>query len=70
MILERSTREGDSPVIEKIEIFVFIFLSTTGHGEPCGNQGGPPSKAKYTLATDSEQVPWGKGEKYPERVVK
>ena len=57
MILERSTREGDSPVIEKIEIFVFIFLSTTGHGESCGNQGGPPSKAKYMLATDSEQVP-------------
>ena len=27
--------------------------------------GGPPSKAKYSLATDSEQVPWGKGEKDP-----
>ena len=27
--------------------------------------GGPSSKAKYYLLTDSEQVPWGKGEKYP-----
>ena len=57
MALERSTIEGDSPVTEKIEIFVIVSLSTTGHGEPCGNPGGPPSKAKYKLATDSEQVP-------------
>jgi len=27
--------------------------------------GGPPSKAKYYLQIDSEQVPWGKGEKNP-----
>ena len=27
--------------------------------------GGPSSKAKYSLLTDSEQVPRGKGEKYP-----
>ena len=27
--------------------------------------GGPPSKAKYYLLTDSEPVPWGKGEKNP-----
>jgi hypothetical protein len=27
--------------------------------------GGPPSKPKYYLATDSEPVPWGKGEKNP-----
>ena len=31
------------------------------------NQRGPPRKAKYTLMTDSEQVPWGKGEKYPNK---
>ena len=30
-----------------------------------GNPGGPPSKAKYVLATDSEPVPRGKGEKHP-----
>ena len=57
MVLERPTREGDSPVAERVEIFAFTYLSTTGHGEPCGNLGGPPSKAKYTPATDSEQVP-------------
>ena len=27
------------------------------------NLRGPPRKAKYSLATDSEQVPRGKGEK-------
>jgi len=26
--------------------------------------GGPPSKPKDIQMTDSEQVPWGKGEKY------
>jgi hypothetical protein len=25
--------------------------------KPCGNLGGPSSKAKYYLATDSEPVP-------------
>ena len=32
--------------------------------------GGPPPKAKYYLVTDSEAVPWGKGEKNPGRGVK
>jgi hypothetical protein len=29
--------------------------------------GGPSSKAKYYFMTDSEQVPWGKGEKNPDK---
>ncbi len=29
--------------------------------------GGPPSKPKYISMTDSEQVPWGKGEKNPKK---
>ena len=29
------------------------------------NIGGPSSKAKYSQLTDSEPVPWGKGEKNP-----
>ena len=29
--------------------------------------GGPSSKPKYSLETDSEQVPWGKGEKNPDK---
>ena len=31
----------------------------------CANIGGPPSKPKYSSVTDSELVPWGKGEKNP-----
>ena len=31
----------------------------------CLNLGGPSSKAKYYLVTDSEEVPRGKGEKNP-----
>ena len=27
--------------------------------------GGPPSNPKYYYQTDSEPVPWGKGEKNP-----
>ena len=41
------------------------YLSTAGHEKPCRNPGRPRSKAKYSAATDSEQVPWGKGEKNP-----
>ena len=44
--------------------------STAGHVKPGGKQGGPPSKAKYYPATDSGQVPRGKGEKHPGRGVK
>ena len=33
------------------------ILSTVGHEKPRGKLGGPSSKAKYYLATDSELVP-------------
>jgi hypothetical protein len=39
--------------------------STTGHVRSCGNPGEPSPKAKYSLMTDSEPVPRGKGEKHP-----
>ena len=42
-----------------------MFPSTARHVKPRGNLGGPSSKAKYYLATDSEPVPRGKGEKNP-----
>ena len=42
-------------------------MSRTGHVKSCLNMGGPSSKPKYSLATDSEQVPWGKGEKNPDK---
>ena len=64
-LLESSTAEGDSPVQVKIVIDSGI-LSSTGHGKPCVNLPGPSGKAKYFWETDSELVPWGKGEKYRE----
>ena len=41
------------------------ILSRAEHEEFCLKQGGPPSNPKYYLQIDSEQVPWGKGEKDP-----
>jgi hypothetical protein len=54
--LERSTIVGDSPVDERIKS-LYWFLSRAGHVKPCLNLGGPPSKAKYELMTDSGPVP-------------
>ena len=31
--------------------------SRAGHVKSCLNRGGPPSKPKYSLVTDSELVP-------------
>ena len=41
------------------------YPSKAGHVQSCLNQPGPSGKAKYYLATDSGQVPRGKGEKNP-----
>ena len=41
--------------------------SSTMHVKHCVNLSGPPDKAKYKSATDSEQVPRGKGDKNPLR---
>ena len=57
-----STIEGDSPVFE---FFFKVKSSRSGHVESWLNMGGPSSKAKYSQLTDSEPVPWGKGEKNP-----
>ena len=67
--LGKYTEEGESPVIEILRTPLGI-LSTARHVEPCRKQRGPSRKAKYSLVTDSEQVPWGKGEKNPGRGVK
>ena len=60
---------GESPVIENITIWSCI-PSRKGHVEPLLNLRGPPRKTKYSWITDSEPVPWGKGEKNPGRGVK
>ena len=62
--MEWPIKEGDNPVSETYRTPDGI-QSNVGHVKPGMNSGGPPSKAKYSLATDSEQVPRGKGEKYP-----
>ena len=64
MVLEWPAKEGASPVCE-IQSTLDEFLSTASHVLARGNPGGPPSKAEYSLATDSEPVPRGKGEKNP-----
>ncbi len=55
-VAERSGKSGDmgdSPVCDSYG----KSLSKAGHVKSCLNMGGPPSKAKYSLVTDSEQVP-------------
>ena len=54
--LERPAIEGDSPVRGQA-LSPRWHPSTAGHVKPCGNLGGPSSKAKYYLPTDSELVP-------------
>ena len=51
--LESPAIAGDSPVC----VETCGSLSKAGHVKPCLNMGGPPSKPKYSLVTDSEQVP-------------
>ena len=55
-LCESVAKEGDSPVGEMIRS-VESIPSTIEHEKFVGNLGGPPSKAKYSLMTDSEQVP-------------
>jgi hypothetical protein len=54
--LERSTAEGDSPVCEcESPVLLPAYQSSTELVELCVKPGGPPSKAKYSSTTDSEQ---------------
>ncbi len=62
--MERPTVDGDSPVREMV-LHPREFLSTTGHVKPCGKMGGPPSKAKYYLVTDSGKYREGKVKRTP-----
>ena len=62
--LERSAIDRDSRVRENSKTPRGI-PSNAVHVKLCMNLSGPPDKAKYSLATDSELVPRGKGEKNP-----
>ncbi len=48
--------EGENPVGEN-RIMLVSIQSTAGHVKPGGKTGGPPSKPKYYLMTDSGAVP-------------
>ena len=60
----RPAAEGESPLAER-EAPPAVIPSSTGHGKPGVNPGGPPPKAKYSWTTDSVIVARAKGEKYP-----
>ena len=62
--MEKSARDRDSRVRENGELSGGI-PSNAVHVKLRVNLSGPPDKAKYSLATDSELVPRGKGEKNP-----
>ena len=62
--LESYTKESESLVDVKF-IYLCSTLSSAGLVKSCMNQPGPSGKAKYSWETDSELVPWGKGEKNP-----
>ncbi len=52
---------------KKLRIDFSGILSTAGPEKSCGKPAAPSAKAKYYWETDSELVPWGKGEKYSEQ---
>ena len=51
---ESRARAGDSPVRARASPW---SSSRAGHAKSCPKTGGPPSKPKYSSATDSEPVP-------------
>ena len=61
----RPAKECESHVAENEGDWDWI-QSTAGHEEPGGKPGGPPSKPKYYLMTDSEKYSDGKLKRTPE----
>ena len=61
-LLESWTIDRESRVCESSSSSRGI-PSNTVHVKLCVNPSGPPDKAKYYPATDSELVPRGKGKK-------
>ena len=64
--MEKSTIGRDSRVCKNVQLYIW-HPSSAGHEKSCMNLPGPSGKAKYSEATDSEPVPWGKGEKNPSK---
>ncbi len=55
--MELPAREGEGPVSESLLSMSIVIPSRAGLVKPGLKLGGPPSKAKYSPVTDSEQVP-------------
>ena len=64
--LERRTGGGESPVGEIRVLGLAGYPSRPGHEESRSNQGGPSSKAKYELMTDSAEYREGKVKRTPD----
>jgi hypothetical protein len=64
--LERRTAGGESPVGEIRVGDLARYPSRPGHEEPWSNLGGPSSKAKYELVTDSGEYREGKVKRTPD----
>ena len=64
--LESLTIEGESPVDDSVSPPLRLaYQSSAELVELRAKQGGPPSKAKYSITTDSEPVGRLKDEKHP-----
>ncbi len=61
--LESDSQEGERPVTENLRE-PRVSLSNAAHVKRRMNPRRPRRKPKYSLATDSELVPRGKGEKH------
>ena len=64
--LERRTGGGESPVREISVLELVRYPSRPGHEESRLNLGGPSSKAKYELVTDSGEYREGKVKRTPD----
>ncbi len=64
--LERPTVEGESPVCERRVRACRGYPSRPGHEKSRLNLGGPSSKAKYELVTDSEEYREGTVKRTPD----
>ena len=64
-VFGKAGRRGWKPRTRSINEELGTRTSRPEHEKFWLNMGGPSSKAKYYLLTDSEPVPWGKGEKNP-----
>ena len=49
-ILERTARDGNSPVGENRYKFLYLYLSTSGKDNPEGSRQDYTAKAKYLIS--------------------